>query len=153
MKSAKKSYACLTRISRAISRASYANPTHIQTHIQRASTNRVRSRRIFLLGGYSCHCVHLTGGVMRESAPCLVYVYRTKSYTNPCHKNAALRPYHYSYAHNARYRLLWPRPRSSHCHWLPPRSAQPRCLRQSRKCSGSSMAEQRKEELRNSATM
>ena len=90
VKSAKKSYACLTRISRAISRASYANPTHIQrtsnatsnahpthirrasyahpthiqTHIQRTSTNRVRSRRIFLLGGYSCHCVHLTGGVM-----------------------------------------------------------------------------------------
>ena len=32
-------------------------------------------------------------------------------------------------------------------------SAQPRCLRQSRKCSASTMVEQRKEELRNSAAM
>ena len=77
-------YAYLTRDLTRILRKSNAHPTRHPTHIQRTSnailthpvrvltisqlilrisTNRVRSRPIFLLGGYARHCTRLAGSV------------------------------------------------------------------------------------------
>ena len=101
------------RTSKRTSNAVLTQPARISQLILRISTNRVTEILTFSFTSSQWPCAPLRipdwWCHVRVSAV-LGLCYRTKTHTNPCHKNAALRPYHYSHAHSTRYRLLWPRP-------------------------------------------